>query len=83
MKYISLNLKAKALYNGVGAFTPNQPNIKKPITKVNKFILKSVLLYLIDFIGLLSIQGKKNKTTIDNNIARAPNAGSGIALKIE
>ena len=36
----------------------------------------------MDFIGFLSIQGRKNKTTIDNNIANAPKAGSGIALKM-
>ena len=39
IKYISLNLNAKALYKGVGALTPSHPNIKKPTTKVNKLIL--------------------------------------------
>ena len=83
MKYISLNLKANALYKGVGDFTPKYPSIKKPVTNTKRLILKSVLLYLIDFIGLLSIHGKKNNTTIDKAIAKAPNAGSGIALKIQ
>ena len=83
IKYISLNLRASALYNGVGALTPNQPRIRKPITNTKRLILNNILLYLIDLIGLVSIHGIKNKTTIDNAIANAPYAGSGIALRIE
>ena len=44
MKYISLNLKANALYKGVGDFTPKYPSIKKPVTNTKRSILKIIVI---------------------------------------
>lgn len=69
------------MYIGVGDFVPNHPNTKKLITKSVKAVLKYGPLYRIDFTGLLSNQGRKQKITTDPAIKITPQSFASMPKK--
>ena len=80
---------AKMFFISVGGTNPKYPKTKKLTTNPARKILLKIPLYLIDFTGLLSSQGKAAKIAIPaaivtnpKNFAVNPNKEKSTALNI-